>query len=384
MSAADAITRARVKMLLDYPLLGQPLLHLQPQPVKWCGTAATDGRYLYYNEEFVESLDRSRLVFLLGHEVLHAILDHIFRRGKRDKALWGMAVDYIANDILIKSKIGTPIEGALHHPAYNSDIYIAEEVYALLERNTVTIQLPLDMHLEADEGDQSNQEDGAPKIRLTEAEIQEIRGTLRTIFLQAAEQVGKLPFGLQRLLDRLREPKIDWRAMLDLVLRSTIRYDYTYTRISRRSWSTGLVLPGQDVMDRVVAVAFLDGSGSTTQEMVTDFLSECKGIVTTFRDFELTVGTFDTEVYNVVVYTPDNADEINHYEFHGGGGTQPSCCWQYLRAHHILPHRLLIFTDGLVDKDWGEPDYCDTLFIIHTHRITAPYGATVHYGTELD
>jgi predicted metal-dependent peptidase len=284
--------------------------------------------------------------------------------------------DLIVNDLLIKSKIGTPIEGALHHPTYNSDTYTAEELYALLERKRVVRQLPLDMHLEPGEGDQDG-DDGPPL--LSDADIQEVRSTLRTIFLQTAEQVGKLPVGLQRMLDRLRESKIDWRAMLDVTLRSTMRYDYTYSRLSRRSWSTGFVLPGQDVTDRVVAVAFLDGSGSTTQEMVTDFLSECKGIVTTFRDFELTVATFDTEVYNVAVYTPDNADDINHYEFHGGGGTMPSCCWDYLRARMIVPHRLLIFTDGLVDNDWGEPDYCETLFIVHTHHMTAPHGVTVHY-----
>lgn len=377
MSAADIIMRARVKMLLQHPLFGQPLLHLETKSVTWCGTAATDGKFLYYNAEFIETLDRAQVVFLLGHEVLHCILDHIFRRGTRDKTLWNMAIDFITNDVLIKSKVGTPIAGALHSKVYDSDEMTAEQVYDVLERRNVTVQMPLDSHLESGEQGNGDGEDGPPI--LSEDQIQEIRGTMRTIFLQAAEQVGKLPAGLRRLLDRLREPKIDWRAMLDHTLRSVIRHDYTYSRVSRRSWPTGLVLPGQDVMDRVVAYAFLDGSGSTTQEMVTDFLSECKAIVTTFRDFELTVGSFDTEVYNVVVYTPENADEIDAYEFQGGGGTMPSCCWQYLRARDIVPHQLLVFSDGLVENDWGEPDYCDTLFIIHSNDITAPYGVTIHY-----
>jgi len=81
----------------------------------------------------------------------------------------------------------------------------------------------------------------------------------------------------------------------------------------------------------------------------------------------------------VVVYTPENADEIDAYDFQGGGGTMPSCCWHYLRARDIVPHQLLVFSDGLVENDWGEPDYCDTLFIIHSNDITAPYGVTIHY-----
>lgn len=142
-------------------------------------------------------------------------------------------------------------------------------------------------------------------------------------------------------------------------------------------------------MDKVCAVAFLDGSGSTTQEMVTDFLSECKGIMETFPDFKLTIGTFDTEVYSVLTYTPDNADEINDYSFIGGGGTAPSCCWEYMKEHEIMPHKLLLFTDGYVDDDWGDPDYCETLFIIHSNpRAKASHGVTVHYephkGVEED
>jgi len=113
--------------------------------------------------------------------------------------------------------------------------------------------------------------------------------------------------------------------------------------------------------------------------MIQDFLSECQGIISMFRDFKLTVMTFDTEVYNVVEFTPDNADEIAQYEFYGEGGTAPSCCWTYMREHDIVPDQLLVFTDGLVGLDWGIEGFCDTLFIIHSNRVIAPHGRTVHY-----
>ena len=115
-------------------------------------------------------------------------------------------------------------------------------------------------------------------------------------------------------------------------------------------------------------------------EMITDFLAECRGIMQTFRDFKLTVMTFDTRVYNVQEFTPDNADDIDRYDFHGGGGTSPSCCWRYMREHDIMPHKLLVFTDGYVGIDWGDPDFSDTLFIIHSNPTAkAPYGQTTHY-----
>ena len=378
----DELTRARVQLLLKQPLFGHIILHLELKEVRWCPTAATDGKFFYYNREFIKSLTRGELVFLSGHEVAHCIFRHIFRCGKRNKDLFNMAADYLANHMLIQSGIGTAPKGALYRPEYSSDDFTVEELYALLEKQMVTIQLPLDMHLDGD-GSEADDEDGPPVY--TEEEIQAIEDNIRSALVHGVQQQessapGSTPAGILRLVERLLRPKINWRQMLDSVLRSTIRYDYTYTRMSRRFWSGGLVLPGPDVMERVEAVACLDGSGSTTQEMITDFLSECQGIMGTFRDFKLTVMTFDTEVYNVVEFTPDNAGDINRYNFHGGGGTAPSCCWRYMSDNGILPDQLLIFTDGEVGSDWGEEDFCDTLFIIHSNpRIDAPYGRTTHY-----
>jgi predicted metal-dependent peptidase len=317
------------------------------------------------------------------HEVLHAALEHVFRRGERDKDLFNMAADFIVNHVLIHNKVGKPLKGCLYKPEYSSDDYTVEELYALLEQKRMKIEMPIDMHLDGSGDGNGDPSDGHPDYSAEEQ--QAIQDNLRAALVQGVQQQeqkapGSTPAGILRLVDRLLRPRINWREMLDNVMRSTIKHDYTYMRLSRRSWSSGLVLPGPEVLDRVEAVACLDGSGSTTQAMITDFLSECQGIMSLFRDFKLTVMTFDTEVYNVVEFTPDNADDIVRYDFYGDGGTRPSCCWRYMRDHDILPHKLLIFTDGEVGSDWGEEGFSDTLFIIHSNpRIDAPYGQTTHY-----
>ncbi len=326
-------------------------------------------------------------------------MDHIYRRGHRNKDLWNIAVDLQVNYTLIHTKndkgetLGKkianvpPVVDIIYDPAY-TDEFSSEEIYALLERDVtkIKIKIPLDMHLDPEgsggEGEKENDKDGPP--RYSAEEIEQIRDNIRATLIEAAQQPnvdpGKLPAGIRRMLNRLLEPKIDWRQMLDNVIRSSIKYDHTYLRLSRRYFTTGFILPGQEVLDKVVVTAFLDGSGSTTQAMVTDFLSECKGIIESFPDFELTIGTFDTQVYEVRTYTPDNADEIDHYPFTGGGGTMPSCCWEYMKKHDIVPQRLLIFTDGHVGTDWGEKDYCETLFIIHSNpTIKAPFGKVCYF-----
>jgi predicted metal-dependent peptidase len=380
--------KARVKLLIEQPMFGQIIMHLEMQDASdWCDTAATDGRKFYYNREFIKSLTLDELVFLHGHEVLHVVLEHMFRHGNRNQKLWNIAADFLINYILVKSNVGTMPKSGLLNDNY-TDEFSTDELYMLLERTMVDVthMHTLDMHLdmtgsrEADAG--KTLLAGAPPTMSPE-EIEDVRETMRSVLLQAAQNTppGKVPAGIRRLLDQLLKPKINWRQILVSVMRSAIKYDYTYTRMSRRSWNSGIILPGQDVMDRVTATAFLDGSGSTTQAMVTSFLSECQGIMRTFRDFELTIGTFDTEVYNVKVFTPNNANEISQYAFLGSGGTIPTCCWEYMKAHELRPHRLLIFTDGEIGSgDWGDPNYCETIFIIHSNlKITAPYGRTIHY-----
>lgn len=377
--------KARVRLLIEQPLFGQIIMYLEMEDASsWCPTAATDGRKFYYNRDFIDSLSSEELLFVHGHEVLHVILEHVFRRGDRDKLVWNFAIDLITNFILVKSKIGKMPKFCLYDEKY-TDEYSAEQLYDLLmlmQKKMVKIEPSFDMHLDA-ASSAENTADGTPQ--LGSIEIEEMRDTMRSALIQAAQNtdVGNIPLGIHRLLNRLTQPKINWRQILVSLLRSTIKYDYTYTRVSRRSWSSGLILPGQDVADRVTAVAWLDGSGSTTQAMITDFLSEVNGIMRTFRDFELTIGTFDTEVYNVEVFTPHNAREINRYQFKGGGGTMPSCCWEYMKSKQLRPQKALIFTDGEVGNDWGDSQYCETVFIIHSNPlIQASYGKTLHYESK--
>jgi predicted metal-dependent peptidase len=60
-------------------------------------TAATDGRRYYWNPDFVLSLSRVGLRFVVAHEAFHAIYMHPSRRGGRLARLWNIAVDYIVN-----------------------------------------------------------------------------------------------------------------------------------------------------------------------------------------------------------------------------------------------------------------------------------------------
>ena len=326
--------------------------------------------------------------------------------------------DYNINYNLVTYKIGTMPKDGLYDPQFTDEMS-ADEIYEILKKNSVTIKAPLDDHLESSEdgdedGDGSGEDDGEgdgegdkpsggkgggrkgqkeaqvtivgkngpPK--LSREDMEKIRNDLKATIIQAAQQhgAGNLPAGIKRMLSELTEPKLDWRAMLDAHVRSAMKDDYTFGRISRRTWGAGgAILPAQSFMERVELVCAIDASGSTTEAMVTDFMSEIKGIMGTFRDYRILVFSYDTEVYNAHWFTPDNADDVYRYEVKGYGGTSFECIYEYLKREGIEPHRLVNFTDGLPNAGWGESTYCDTLFVIHSNpKCAGPgWGVVCHY-----
>ena len=114
--------------------------------------------------------------------------------------------------------------------------------------------------------------------------------------------------------------------------------------------------------------------------MLRDNLSEIKCIMEIYQGFRLHLWSFDTEVYNATVYTPENLDDIMSWDPAGGGGTMFMCNWEFMREHDILPKKFVMFTDGYYGDSWGDPDYCDTLFVVHGgNKEEAPFGITAHY-----
>jgi hypothetical protein len=143
------------------------------------------------------------------------------------------------------------------------------------------------------------------------------------------------------------------------------------------------VFPGTDFAETIDVSVAIDASGSMSDEMLKDILSEIKGIMQAFDDFKLAIWSFDTEVYGYKLFTPDNIDEIDAYEVEGGGGTMFECNWEYMKDNDIAPKLFVMFTDGYPGDGWGDENYADTLFVIHGSKtITAPFGITTYYDLE--
>ena len=385
LSASDRITKARVRMLLKHGFFGQIATRLQLVEEPGIPTAAVDGKRFYYNADFVQKLTDDELVFLVGHEVGHCVWQHFLRRGDRRRDVWNMAGDFVINQILVDERIGAQIKAV---PILLDNKYrgmASEEVYEELMKNAVKIQATLDIHMDGDgseEGDGEGKGKGFKGEPLTEEEKKALSDELKEAVLQAAQAsgAGNIPKGFQRLINDITAPKMNWRDMLKIQLNSIIKNDYSFMRPNRKGWHIGAVLPGMLPGDEVNIAIAIDTSGSISESMLKDFLGEIAGIMDQFDSYIVRVFQFDTHVYGEEIFSSDDNSDIRTYEVRGGGGTDFEVIFSHLKNEDVTPNQLVVFTDGEPWGSWGDADYCDTLWIVHSNsNKKAPFGVTAHY-----
>lgn len=396
----EKLITARVGLLLRASFFGNLATRLKlVNADEWCPTAATDGRNFYYNSRFIKMLRPKEIEFLFGHEVLHCVYDHFGRRGDRDPQLWNIANDYCVNADLVKHRVGEKITTVpcLHDSKF--DGMSSEEVYDYLYERAEKIDIGdlvdqlLDEHMdENDDGsgggdDDDDKKDGKGKRpKLSAEERQKIKDEIKEAILAAAaasDGAGNLPAGVKRIISSMTEPKMNWRELLRMQLESTIKSDYTWMRASRRGWHMDAVMPGMK-MDPMIDIAVaIDTSGSIDDKMLKDFLSEIQGIMDSFPAYKIHVISWDTEVHNPQQYDSENLDSITEYEPGGGGGTDVNCVFKYFKDNDIDPKRLVVFTDGCFYGSDGDPNLCDTVWIIFDNPgFTASHGIWAHYEEE--
>ena len=388
-TAIERITQSRVRLLLTKPFFGQLATRLRIEDAtSYIPTAATDGRRFLYNAEFVQSLTDPMLDFLVGHEVLHVVYDHMGARGDRDKMVFNAAADYNINMTLVEHHVGEPIsEDKLQGGKICLDWKYrglnSYEIYDKLIEDGAGGDGGMDVHMEVGSGDgEGDGEADSTKVQMSEEEKKALQDEIKQAVIQAAQSAGPdVPESVKRMISELIAPKMDWRDVLRTQLESSLRSDFTFMRPSKRSGE--VIFPGMNKDEELNIAIFLDTSGSISKDMLRDFLSEVQGIMDQYQSYKIIIGQFDTGVYGVETFTSDDGRTMAEYELVGGGGTDFDVVFNYMAENDITPDQMVMFTDGYPWGSWGNADYCDTLFVVHSdkeRRIEAPFGITIHYA----
>jgi len=386
--AVKKLTVARLHMLLSHPFYGQMAIRMKfvdATDSGWCKTAATDYKNFYYNRDFIAKLDKQELVFLFAHELYHCIFEHFIRIDKRDRSRWNEACDYVINLLLKTEGIGRVITAIPILLDNRFKGMTSEQVYNILDKEGNPAQETLDQHLVAGDGSGSGMSEStkgeAPTI--DSDRMNELSDEIKQAVMASAAAcgAGNVPAGIKRLIAELTESKMDWREHLSMVIETLVKNDYSWSRPSRKGWHMSAILPGMtNGQDQIEVSIAIDTSGSISTRMLQDFLGEIAGIMDQFSEYTVRIWQFDTKVYGYEKFTHDNGKDIREYEILGGGGTDFQCNWEFMKEKDIVPGQFLVFTDGRPMGSWGDPDYTDTMFMIHGSKtIKSPFGTTVYY-----
>ena len=393
--ARERLVTARIGLLLRHSFFGNLATRMQLINADlWCSTAATDGQKFYYNSRFIMMLKPKEVEFLVGHEVLHVVYDHMGRRDNRDPEIWNIADDYAVNADLKRHKVGQFITSVpcLYETKYDGKA--AEAIYDDLMKNVQKISIEdlldqmIDDHMDGDgdgDGEEGSGDGKGKRPSMSPEERERVRQEVKQAIINAASsaEAGQLPLGVERLIRQHTNPVMPWRELIQTNLTSAIRTDYSWMRPSRRGWHMDAIMPGMTPGEEIDVVVAIDMSGSISNKQAQQFLGEISGMMDAFDGYKIHVFCFDTEIYNPQDFNSENMDTIDTYEPQGGGGTDFDCIFTYLKDIGNVPKRLICFTDGYPCGSWGDSDYCDTTWIIHGDKNpNPPFGTYAIYDEK--
>jgi predicted metal-dependent peptidase len=400
IASAVRIQKSRTALLLDHPFFGALLFRLGASPSSSVATMATDGVSLFYNPEFVESLNAAELAGVLAHEVMHPALQHHTRRGDRNQARWNMACDYAINPMLIDAGLVLPKDVLLDRRFSGMS---AERIYNLIEEEDnqgssngtpqsqnepAGVARPDEKAQNSDDADA----EGDPTAPSTPGGVGQVldapeaedgggknvaeRAREWQIAVEQAESVaklaGKMPVGAVRTLESAQAARVDWGELLRRAWSETIPADYSWMRPNRRHVWSGLYLPGitsEGVGEIAIAV---DCSGSVSARQLGLFEAEICSILAGERPRTVHVLYFDAEVHKVETYRAGEPIKLAPV---GGGGTDFRPCFAWLKERGVVPQTLVLLTDLCGTFPSEAPPY--PVIWASTENRRAPFGQVV-------
>lgn len=393
IDAARKMVKARAGLVLDSPFFAAIALRMDLKEDPTCETAWTDGFSIGFNPEWIDTLTLSQTKGLICHEVLHVTNLHHLRTGNRDHERANLAQDFAIDPLIVEANFELP-EGGHIHPAFVGKSF--ESIYPLIPETKNGKKGG-----GRGEGSRPGSPDGKPtygEVRrpkgkdgqpLTQAEAHALEQETKLATQQAAQQskaMGLLPAFMERLIDKINKPKVDWRERLQLFITTVAKNDYSWFPANRRFIDAGIYLPAlrsEEMEDLIIGI---DTSGSIDMDQLAQFNSELNDIVDRFH-CGVHVIHADAEFQKYERF--EGYDTPFVIKPKGGGGTDFRPVFQYVDKQGLEGGCLLYFTDGYCDQFPKEEPTYPVLWVLYggmdEESFKPPFGEVIKVGTgEVD
>jgi predicted metal-dependent peptidase len=342
-------------------------------------TACTNGRDVMYNKDFIKTLDDKELNFVVLHEALHKVYQHMHlwrKLFKENGQLANIAADYVVNNAIHEadeqSQIAKRPDSALFDLKYKG--MTTKQIFDLLKK-------------EGGDGGGSGHDthDWEGAESLSDDEVKETAKQIDQALRQGEIIRGKMQGNKNRSVNELLEPKVNWREQLrDFVNATCKNKDRTsWKRPHKRFIGHDIYMPsmiGESIGKVVIGI---DTSGSIGDKELNEFLTEVVAICDDVSPESIELLYWDTHVAGHETYNQGDYKGIfQSTKPAGGGGTHVGCVNDYIKDKRIQPEAIIILTDGYVENDFGGNWEYPTLWAITTKHITSPHGKTIHIDNE--
>jgi len=368
METEERIKKARIKLQIRNPFFSYLSLFLKFQEVKkgemMCDTMGIDLQgNVYYVKEFVDKLSDEELIGTIAHEICHLVFLTELREMGRNREGWNFASDMAINTLL-KNNDFDLIKGCVLPNMYNYEFNFGNNkvIKDVNEKNAEQIydEIPKIQETQTQYiiggggvGNEFNKNDSHIKSKkLTPSEEKQVQKEWNDRVMEAytnAKMCGKLPNGVERLVGKLHEEKINWKSLLNTFITQMIPYNYTYSKPHKKSISIGEYMP--DILKEKIEIdVMVDLSGSVGEQEYADFISEIIGIAKAYQErLEMKIFSHDTECYDNGYIRNGNIDKIKKMKLKGCGGTSHKKVFEYLKENVKNCKAVIFFTDGFSD-----------------------------------
>jgi predicted metal-dependent peptidase len=386
-------------------------------------TLATDGRRIFVNPGYLESLTPMERCFAYAHEVDHTVLrdpqrmQHYGAQGyiqyadgtklDWDQQLANRAMDFRINAHLVDMGVGACNSAWMYDPKIKAD-EVFEDVYRKIYKKPPPQQGQSQQPTTGSGGSDNKpptygdtQRGGRPDkaAQANEGSFDEVLAPYQdpvtgkddipseVEFTEAiaraaaaAKAIGKLPGSLQRMVDEILEPQVNWREHIRMILTGKIGR-------RRESWDTpnrrrivlnpAIYLPGKRGHGANDVTVVVDNSGSVSNEEMTVFFSEASAILADCKPKLVRVIWCDSAVRRVE--EARCLDELEHIRVEGspgGGGTDFRPPFAWLEENSIRPDTVVYLTD-MMGSFPEDPKVYPVVWCATTAQ-KAPFGETVH------
>ena len=181
----------------------------------------------------------------------------------------------------------------------------------------------------------------------------------------AVKVAGRVPAGLERIVQSVLKPQVDWRRVLREKMRAFFGSDYfpSWKKLNKKLPG---IYPGKKYADQGEVIAIVDTSGSISERELQQFVSEVFAIARATRR-KVIVIPFDATAYDPIEIR--GSEDVRRVRVRGGGGTVIAPALKAAEKHMKPLTRIVVLSDWEI-SDLGT-DFVQEWLRKHASQVLA-------------